>query len=437
VNLYSLFRPAQPVPDAYHSNFRHLYFDIAWYGLLAASAMSFVTVYAARQGANAFQIGLFSAGPAVVNLLFTLPAGRWLETQPVDRAVSWAAALNRFFYLLWVPLPMLLAPELQIWTLIGLTLLMSIPATAVAVGFNALFADAVIPEWRGYVVGIRNALLSMIFIAISLLCGQILNTIPFPHGYQVVFAIGFVGGAMSTFHVSRIKPYPNGRVRPRSGQALGDLARPGVLRVLADGLRHGAGLRFLIRRRGFRLLQTDVLKGPFGRLVAVLFAFHLALNLAIPLFPFHWVNNLHLTDREIGLGTAVFYVAVFLGSTQLAQLTRRWGNQRLTAIGAMFMSTYPALMALSHGLGLFLVASAAGGFGWSLAGGALTNYILEKVPEDHRPPYLAWYNLALNAAVLLGSLAGPFLGGVMGVTTALMVFAGFRLLAAVAILRWE
>jgi MFS family permease len=331
MNMASIFRPAQPVPAEYRSNFRHLYFDIAWFGVLAASAMSFVTVYATRQGANGFEIGLFSAGPAVVNLLFTLPAGRWLESQPVDRAVAWCAALNRFFYLLWVPLPMLLAPHAQVWALIGLTLLMSIPATALAVGFNAMFADAVTPEWRGYVVGIRNALLSVIFIAISLLSGQILNTIAFPHGYQVVFALGFVGGAMSTFHLWRIQTLASGRTRPRAGRALGDLARPGVLRLLADGLRHGAGLRFLIRRRGFRLLQTDIMRGPYGRLVAVLFSFHLALNLAIPLFPLHWVNNLHLADREIGLGTAVFYVSVFAGSTQLAGLARRWGNQRVTA----------------------------------------------------------------------------------------------------------
>jgi MFS family permease len=433
MNLSSIFRQAQPVPDGYRSNFRHLYFDIAWFGLLAASAMSFVTVYAARQGANAFQIGLFSAGPAVVNLLFTLPAGRWLENRPVERAIPWAAALNRVFYLLWIPLPMLLAPQMQVWTLVGLTLLMSIPGTVLAVGFNALFADAVTPEWRGHVVGIRNALLSITFIAVSLLCGQILNTLPFPTGYQVVFAIGFVGGAASTFHLWFVKPHPASQARPRVGRGIGDMARPGLMRPLADSLRHGAGLRFLIRRRGLRLLDTEALKGPFGRLVLVLFGFHLA----IPLFPLHWVNNLHLVDREIGLGTAVFYVSVFVGSTQLARLTRRWGNQRVMAVGAIFMASYPALMAVSHGLDLFLVASVGGGFGWSLAGGALTNYILEKVPEDRRPPYLAWYNLAANAAILLGSLVGPFLGGIMGVRIALLCFAALRLVAAVAILRWE
>ncbi len=437
MHVHSLSRSARPVPVEYRANFRHLYLDIAWFGVLAASAMAFVAVYATRQGANAFQIGLLSAGPAVVNLAFTLPAGRWLEKQPIDSAVFWAAALHRFFYLLWVPLPLLLAPQAQIWALIGLTLLMSIPGTSLAVGFNALFADAVPPEWRGHVVGIRNALLAVVFIVVSLLCGQILVRLPFPTGYQVVFGIGFLGAAMSTFHLRFVVPHPNGQARPRIGRGLGDLAWPGMMRILVDGLRPGAALRFLVPRRPVRFLRPEVLKSPFGRLVVVLFAFHLAINLAIPLFPLHWVNKLHLSDQQIGWGTAVFYVSVFLGSTQLARLVQGLGNRRVTAIGAMFMGSYPAFMALARGLDLFLVGSAMGGLGWSLVGGALTNYLLEKIPGDHRPAYLAWYNLALNAALLLGSLTGPFIAGIVGVPTALVTFTILRFLAALAIWRWE
>ena len=169
--------------------------------------------------------------------------------------------------------------------------------------------------------------------------------------------------------------------------------------------------------------STDILKGPFGKLLAVLFGWHLALHLAIPLFALHWVNQIHLNDQEIGLGTAMFYVSVFVGSTQLARLVRRLGNRRVTAIGALFMSSYPAFMAMAGGLDLFLVGSASGGFGWALAGGALTNYLLEKIPEDHRPAYLAWYNLALNAALLLGSLVGPLIADQVGVVLALVIFA--------------
>jgi MFS family permease len=433
---FPLPRLAQSVPAEYRSSFNHLYLDITWFGVLGGSAMSFVTVYAARQGANAFQLGLLSAGPAIVNLILALPAGRWLERQPARAAVFWTSVFHRIFFLLWMPLPMLLTPQSQIWALIGLTLLMSIPGTALAVGFNALFADAVPPEWRGHVAGTRNALLAITFAVTSLLCGQILIHFPFPMGYQIVFGIGFLGATLSSFHLWFVRPAPDGSARPRVGRSLGDLARPGTIRISGDSLRPGVGLRFLMRSRGRRLLRTEILSGPFGRVLMVLFLFHLGQYLAAPIFPLYWVDKLHLSDLDISLGTAIFYVTVLLGSTRFAHLTRRWGHQRVTAVGAIMMSSYPGLLAISQGLGLFLVASFAGGFGWSLAGGALNNYILERVPQNDRPAYLAWYNLALNAAILIASLAGPFWAELLGLSTALLLFALFRLVAALCIFRW-
>jgi MFS family permease len=441
VHVRPILRSSRPIPAAYRSNFLNLYLDIAWFGVLAASASSFVAVYAARQGASAFQIGLFSAGPAVMNLVFTLPAGRWLERQAIDAAVSWAAIFHRVFYLLWVPLPLLLGAEGQIWALVAMTLVMSVPGTALAVGFNALFAEAVPPEWRGHVAGVRNALLSLTFIGVSLLCGHLLDALPFPAGYQVVFGIGFLGAAMSTLHLWFVVPRPGGQPRRRIGRSLGDLAWPGRFRTLPDSLHPGVALRFLIRgpesgqRRASLIRLPEVLRHPFGRLLAVLFAFHVTIHLAVPLFPLHWVDNLGLADREIGVGTAVFYGSVFVCSTQLERLVRRLGNRRVTALGAMVMALYPASMAAARGLDLFLVGSAAGGLGWSLVSGALTNYLLDEIPQDRRPAYLAWYNLTFNAALLLGSLLGPLVGNLIGLRSALLIFAGLRILAAAAIWR--
>jgi MFS family permease len=430
------FHSARPVPSAYRTSFLHLYAEIAWFGVLAASTLAFTAVYAARLGADAFHLGLLSAGPAIIGLFITLPAGRWLENQPIDSAVFWSAVFYRLFYLLWVPLPLLLAPGGQVWVIIGVTLIMSIPGASLAVGFNALFAEVVPPDWRGHVSGVRNALLAITFIAVSVLCGEVLDMLPFPTGYQVVFAIGFVGAAMSTFHLWFVVPRPDGRTRPRRGRGLGDLAWPGRFRVSIEGLRPGLASRFLLSRTRLHLPKQELLGQPFVRLMVVLLMFYLALYLAIPLFPIHWVNQIHLSDREIGWGTAAFYATVLVGSTQLDRLVRKLGNQRVTAIGAMFMSAYPAFMSWAHGLGLFVVASLLGGFGWALVGGALTNYVLEKVPADHRPGYLAWYNLALNAALLTGSLLGPLVADSLGVPLALLLFAALRFSAALAIWRW-
>ncbi len=426
--------PKPSIPDQHRANFRHLYLDIGWFGLLNGSAMSFISVYLVRIGASAFEIGLMNASPAVMAILLAIPAGAWLKNQHLDRAVFWTSVLNRAFYALWIPLPALFLHSTQVWLVIGITLLMSVPGAALAVGFNAMFADAVPPEWRGHVVGVRNAVLAGTFIATSLLCGYLLDNVIFPLNYQIVFALGVVGAVMSSYHLHRIRL---GSVIPeRVGRSLGDLVQPGFGQGLGDALRTGVGLRFLTRRFGLRKPRFSVLRGPFGPVLLSLFAFHLTQHLAIPLFPIYWVENLALTDQEISLGTALFYGMVFIGSTQLSRLTDRFGNRAITVAGAILMSTYPGLTALSRGVPLFMVTSVVGGMAWSLAGGAMSNYILEKIPQDEMPTHLAWYMVIANLAVLAGSLGGPALANWIGLIPALMLIAAGRVLSALGIWRW-
>jgi MFS family permease len=432
----TLSRNRPPVPAAMRTNFKHLYWDIGWYGVLSGSAIAFLTVYAARLGGDVFQIGLITAGPAVVNLLATLPSGRWLEARPIGPAVFWSAAFHRLFYLLWVIIPWLLLPQAQIWVYILVTLLMSIPGTVLAVGFNALFADAVPPEWRPHVTGVRNAVLSVAFIITSLACGLILEMLPFPLGYQVVFAIGAVGALMSTVHLYFVRPLSDGRQGgSRRWYRLADLASPGRIQGVTDQGRTTVGLRYLTRSSGKSLLRLEILRGPFGVVLLGLFAFHLAQYLAIPLFPIAWVNRLGFSDWLISQGQALFFVAVFAGSTQLNRVTQRLGNQRVTALGVLLLAGYPAVTAVMQGPALFLGVSLLGGLGWAFAGGAIGNYILERTPDDDRPAHLAWYNLALNAAILLGSLLGPLLAGWIGLLAALIVGAIARALAGLFIWR--
>jgi predicted MFS family arabinose efflux permease len=52
------------------------------------------------------------------------------------------------------------------------------------------------------------------------------------------------------------------------------------------------------------------------------------------------------------------------------------------------------------------------------------------VPAGDRPAYLAWYNLALNAAILCGVLLGPLLAAWFDLTTALVFAFVFRLTGA-------
>ncbi len=408
------------IPREYRRNFIHLYFDIAWFGILSGSAISFLTVYAARLGASGFQIGLLGALPAVVSLVLSIPAGNWLQTQPVGKAVFWSAALSRIGYFLWILLPWLFGNQGQIWALAAITLAMGIPMCGLSVGFNALFAAAVPTEWRASVVGVRNVLQSLTFIISSLGTGYILDHLRFPIGYQVVFGIGFLSAAMSTLHLFFIRPQPE----------------PGSVAIIASPVIIPKSKETTKRPGWHTSLRLDIWRTPYRNTLLVLLGFHLAQYLAIPLFTLYSVNYLHLTDANIGLGTALFYLTVLLGSTQFSHLQHQVGHHKLTGWGVSALCFYPIAMALSRNAFHYYLLSIVGGFAWALVAGAYANYLLERIPEDDRPSHLAWYNLILNAAVLFGSLAGPLLAGFIGIGTALIVFGILRFLAGIAILKW-
>lgn len=119
------------------------------------------------------------------------------------------------------------------------------------------------------------------------------------------------------------------------------------------------------------------------------------------------VRELKLTDDQLGISTALFYLTVLLGSTQLRNVVHRLGNKRTTGWGVAGLALYPIIVAYSSNVAIFYFASIVGGFAWSWVGGSDANYMLEHIPADDRPPHLAWYNIALNIAILIGSLAGP------------------------------
>lgn len=425
--LFAFLFPVQPgVPDYLRSNMRHLIWDIGWWGLLNGSTLSFMTIYAARIGANTIQIGLITAMPAAINLMLALPTGSWLKNRPIDKSVFWTGASQRLFYFLMIFLPWLMRDMLQVWLLILFTLLMSIPGTAVAIGFNALFASAIPARYRGVVAGRRNAVFAITSIISALGCGQILTVVPFPLNYQIVFAIGFLGALMSTIHLKFVHPvadkYQTEIDTPRVPLKSFEQSTKGFLNRIWLGI--------------CRKMHFEILQGMFARSLGLLTFFHMAHYLSIPIFPVFTVNVLGLSDSVLSLGNALFYVTMFFGSTQLGKMSYLLGSKKLTGIGICMLGLYPALLSFAQGPFLYYLASFFGGFAWALVNTAMINYLLEKVPMTDRTGYLAWFTLAANAAILLGTLIGPVIGNVIGLSTALLLFAILRTASGLALLKW-
>ncbi len=417
VMRFNLFQ--QPdVPEKYRSNFWHLYFDIAWFGVLSGTSVNFLSVYATRLGASALQIGLLAAMAAVVNLFLAIPAGRWIEKHHTGRAVFWSSIVFRVGYLLWIPLPWLFDAQGQIWALIILAFLMAIPLTPLGVGFNALFAEAVPDRFRAQVAGTRNVTFAIAYMFTSFGAGLILKNMALEPGYQVIFAIGAFGAAMSSYHIYHVKSLQE-EISPFPSTPQPEISAP------------------INPPRGFKsALRLDIWETPFRNVLLALFFFHLTYYLPTPLYPLFNVRVLNLNDNNIGTGTAIYYLTVLIGSTQFRRIAHRYGNKKVTGWGAAGMAVYPFLLALSHNVWQFYGLSFLSGFLFAMINGAYINYMLEKIPPHDRPSHLAWYAIILNIAILAGSLAAPAIADVIGLVNALIVIGVLRVLAGIAILKW-
>jgi MFS family permease len=392
-------------------NIRQLYWDVFWFGILAGSTLAFQSVYAARLGASGFQIGLISAGPAVVNLIFTLPSGRWLEGKSLIKVSFRSAIWQRLGYVFLIGIPWLFtSPGGQVWGLIWTTLVMSVAGTVLAISFNAMFAEVLPPEWRAHAVGRRNILLAISITVATLLSGQILDRVAFPHNYQIVFLIGAVGAMLSSYHIGRIRKQDGIEKEAKLAEDLLDQ------RITTTKKRS--------------LLRLDLLRGPFGIFMLSYLAFYAFQYFPVPLFPIAYVDSLHMTDGMIGLGTAIFYGAMMLASFRLGYYSTRYGHRKVLLVSAALFPIFPLFLAMAKGPELYYLACLIGGGINAMLSGAIINRLMDRVPPDDRPAHMALHNLALNLGILAGSLLGPVSADLIGLQPSLFVGAGLRLLAA-------
>jgi MFS family permease len=422
--LISFFNPNKNVPVENRQNFYHLYLDFGWIGVLTGSLLAFLSVYAARLGASGLQVGLISAIPATTNLLLAMPAGKWLQKKPIENGVVSSSLYYRSFYILLIFLPFLQRGKVELWLILLITLLLSIPNTAYAVGYNALFGEAVPVEWRSHVAGIRNAFYAIFLVITSIICGFILVNIKFPFGYQFVFGIGAIGAFFSSYHLSKIKIDRRVIINSNNINLNPLIASP----VSVD--------RKTVPRRIYANLRMDILTKTYSKIIIFLLIFYLFIYLPAPLFTLYTVHNLNKSDWVISIGSAMFYIAMFAGSTINVALTEKLGFKNQTGIGMFLICLYPLLISISYSNSMYYLASFVGGATWAIVNGGVLNYLLENVPANDMHAHMAWYNIVLNAGILLGSLLGPLIGNGLGLFTAIIVFGIGRLLIGIVVLRW-
>ncbi len=393
---------------AQQRNIWHLYQDLVWLGITTAVG-TYTNVYAIRLGASKHLLGLKASVPSLITLILRLPAAQWMERTDdrqrlIVRSLLAARAIYFAIFLLpWLNRLPLLRDIPPAYVLVGLVLLMNVPNAISAAGWDAFFADVVPEQLRARVIGTRNMMTHLAMLLLVPLIGAFLEWVSFPLNYQLVYLMAFIGAMGSVWHVHRIRVPPTAAASRR-------------------------------RTRGITWREVrDIFRGnrEFTILVAGIFVYQWAVNLAAPLFSVYYVQVLGASESWIGLRTTIASIVSILAFRFWPPQLERYGEQSVLRIVTPLTVLFPLLTGLTGTLTPHLFIVAIPRLFASAAMLARYNLLLRISPDDRRPTYIALYAILFHSAATVAPMVGVWLSDLIGLRNVFFVAAGLRLLASV------
>lgn len=366
---------------------------IRFQAALGAVAMNmiqpFVAVLAIRLGATNPQLGSLSALPNLLSIPALL-AGGWLLSRRAQKAGAVASAIlvARLLWLLVAAVPWATG-GVQVSALILAWGLALAPHNVAVTGMGALVADLFPQERRAGILAAREAAATAAGVAAGLVGGLLLDRLPFPMGYQLLFvgaALVGVGEALTVWQVGSA---------PAEGTAAASPPRP----------PSPQGSMTTPARAWYQALCYP----PFLRFTAASVLFHFSWQMVWPLFSRFHVSELGATNTWISLFGLVSAVTAVLTAPHWAGAARRYGQRRTLILAASLLALLPALTAAAPNLYWLLPVNLVAGLVMSGVVPLVLGTLLEVAPAPHRPLFMA-INSALVAA---SATVAPVVGGLM------------------------
>ncbi len=399
------YTPPYTVED---QNIRNLYTETFWFGILNGLVVTFVSVFALRLGATTAQMGWLAALPALVNVVWLIPAAGIIERQRrrLPIIVS-TGVLQRMGYLVMAVMPFVVATG-RVEALIFINTLITLPTGVINTAITSIIPDLTIPELRGQVIRVRWLVLSAVATAAALLGGWFLELLPSPLNYQVLLGLGAGLSMLGMRYLRRIRE--PGSVRARRSD---EPARRYSLHRLRESLGSFASHR------------------EFIRFAVTTFVFNAGLYLPGALWSILRVRELGASDAWIGIIAVSVNVSTIVGYFFWDRISARRGDRWLLWISAVGVALYALLTAFVPTIGWMIPTSVLGGLAWSGCNLALFRILLDVCPQERRPTYVALYTALLNVAAFAAPLLGTVLSDWLGIRVAFIVSGAVRGLAAV------
>ncbi len=385
-------------------NTRALYAETAWFGILSGLTATFVTVFALRLGATTAQVGWLAALPALVNVIWLIPASRLIERHRGLPLVLRTGLAQRLGYIAMAAMPFIIVSR-RVEALIAIQAVITLPTAIINTAVTAMIPDLVSAENRGQVISTRWLILAATSTLAALVGGKFLDLVRVPLNYQILLGVGSALSLIGLLNLRRMK-LPN-RMPAHRPLAAG----AGKSRSPTRG-----NLRSVLSQRGF------------VRFTMAAFVFHWGLYLPAALWSVLRVRDLGANDTWIGLIAVVVDASTIAGYLLWGKARARWGDRWLLIASGLLVTLYTLLTAFVPTIEWMILTSIVGGFSWAGCNLALFNVMLTVCPDDRRPTYVALYTALMNVTAFAGPLLGATLSEGVGIRWAFVASTGLRLL---------
>lgn len=358
------------------ANFKHLVWDILWFGLAFAATNRFLPVFAIRLGATPFEIGLISSLPAFL-LLITSTLGAWWRNryQTTMKALMPVAFIVRLPFLLPALAPLFPAQWQPMWIVLSV----SLPALAqgmASVTFVVFMRESVTDSMMTRLLSFRSLALNVGVGVAALAYGIWLEKAPFPLSYQSMYVLAFAFALMSQWHVSRCKVVVPEAAKPQKS------ASP----LLAWRSR------------------------PFRPVIAAAGLTHFTFMLAAPFITLYLVRAHGAAEGFVALFGLVELTAAASIGFFTTRIVRAIGNRALMAAGMVGTGIGVLIITLAPSAEWTLFGAVFTGASWTAtASVGLFGFYMQTAPSEGNAPY----SIAFHQALGLGMAAGSMLGGML------------------------
>jgi hypothetical protein len=379
------------------------YVQVDAVGVALGNASSpFLPVFLTRLGATNEQIGLLTSMPGMTGLIMALLIGRFLQGR--RNVIPWfsvARLLVISAYALTGIVPFLIPRQYVVVAILVIWAAVTLPQTIVAVAFSVVMNAVAGPEGRFDLMSRRWSILGITTAITVAVAGQVLDNIGFPLNYQVVFLALSLGGLISYYFSSRIQLLDMPPPPPPAAGAISTRMR-GYLELI----RHEpAFISFTLKR----------------------FVYLSGITLAIPLFPLYYVRELNAPGSWIGLVSTAQTAVLLIGYPIWAALSRRKGSRFVLLASTLVVSLYPGAVALTHDKTLIIAIAAFAGIFQAGMDLVFFDELMKTIPPMYSPTFVSLAQSFQYLSSIIAPLVGTFLASQIGISNALLISAGLRL----------